>query len=699
MKREPLVNFQKLKTASLHELRVRAAQRVAAFSERRGWSDLVKLPSDDTFDVLFASRSEPAFFASFKNLEQTVTEFKSRWPETAQRLIDKADRICNGKFDLLGFKNLDFGNPIDWHFEPLSGKRIPLEHWSKLDFLNVGLAGDKKITWELNRHQYFMTLGQAYLLTGDERYARVFAAHLDSWMDANPPKLGINWASSLEVAFRSMSWLWAFHFFKSSPSLSTEVFKRAWKFLYLSARHLESYLSTYFSPNTHLTGEALGLFYLGTLLPEFKEAKRWQELGREILIEQLPIHVKRDGVYFEQASYYHRYTTDFYIHFLLLSRANNVALPRAVEEALVLLLDHLMYITRPDGTTPFFGDDDGGRLAMLDTRPANDFRGTLGTGSVLFDRGDYKFVAGDAAEELLWLTGVEGLSQFDAIVAVEPAKTSVPFFDGGYFVMRDGWSRDSNYLLFDCGSHGALNCGHAHADALSIDVAANGRTVLVDPGTCTYTGSKELRDWFRSSHAHNTVTVDDESSSVPNGPFTWKTTAQCALKEWISQNRFDFVSGQHDGYMRLQDPVTVKREILFLKRDYWIVRDIISGSAEHRVDVRFHFAPGSNLDIQCFGNGQWVEEKAFVSHCYGQKEPSKALSFTAASKGSTEIISFLLSQNPGTDWQVREIGAQEGRAFEVCGAKTTDLVIIPAADAWIWTRTIEGALTEKVTIE
>jgi len=146
-----------------------------------------------------------------------------------------------------------------------------------------------------------------------------------------------------------------------------------------------------------------------------------------------------------------------------------------------LLLDHLMYITRPDGTTPFFGDDDGGSLAMLDTRPANDFRGTLGTGSVLFDRGDYKFVAGDAAEELLWLTGVEGLSRFDAIVAIEPAKTSVPFFDGGYFVMRDGWSRDSNYLLFDCGSHGALNCGHAHADALSIDVAANGRTVLVDP--------------------------------------------------------------------------------------------------------------------------------------------------------------------------------------------------------------------------
>ena len=151
--------------------------------------------------------------------------------------------------------------------------------------------------------------------------------------------------------------------------------------------------------------------------------------------------------------------------------------------------------------------------------------------------------------------------------------------------------------------------------------------------------------------------------------------------------------------MRLHDPVMVKREILFLKQDYWIVRDTISGSAEHRVDVRFHFAPGASLDIRCFGNGQWIEEKAFVSHCYGQKEPSKARSFTAASKGSTEIVSFLLPQKPGTDWQVREIKAQEGHAFEVCGAKTVDLVIIPAAGMWVWTRTIEGALTEKVTIE
>jgi hypothetical protein len=687
------MKLQKLKNASLHELRVRATQQISAFSERRGWSKLVKLPSDESFSSLInGSRSEPAFFASFQSPEQTASVFKSRWPTTAQKLIDKAERIVAGKFDLLGFKDLSFGDPIDWQFEPVSGKRIPLLHWSKLDYLDVEIAGDKKIIWELNRHQHFQTLGQAYWLTGDERYARVCVAHLEAWMDANPPKLGINWTSSLEVAFRSISWLWAVHFFKSSPSLTPEVFKRAWKFLYLSARHLESYLSTYFSPNTHLTGEALGLFYIGTLLPEFKEAKRWQELGGRILVEQLPIHVQRDGVYFEQSSYYHRYTTDFYLHFLLLARANQLALPAPVEETLVLLLDHLMYITRPDGTTPLFGDDDGGRLAMLDVRAANDFRGTLATAAVVFDRSDYKFVAGDAAEELLWLTGVAGLDHYDSIVAREPSKTSVPFTEGGYFVMRDGWTPESNYLLFDCGPHGSLSCGHAHADALAIDVAANGRPVLVDPGTCTYTGSKELRDWFRSSQAHNTVTLDDQSSSIPGGAFTWKTKVTCKLRKWISEERFDFISGETDGLLA--------RSILFIKGDYWIIRDTVSDRDEHRGDIWFHFDANANpvshgttvrdaqsgFSVACFGNGRWVEENGWVSHCYGQRESAKAFAFSVHFKHGDDVFTFLLPRNAGSAWQIEEIDATEGRAFVIDGGKTRDLVMI-RGDGWRWVRT------------
>jgi len=476
--------IQKLKRVSIDELRVRGSQALAAFAERNVWSRQSRLPSDgEILRVLDREKfgTQSAFFAAFDDPKATVDELRRRWPNAESEIVERADRISEGRFDLLAFRNLSFGDPIDWHLEPIAGKRAPLVHWSRLNYLNADMFGDKKIVWELNRHQYFVTLGQAYWLTNNEHYSETFVAHVNSWMDQNPPKLGVNWASSLEVAFRSISWLWALYFFKDSAALTPETFLRICKFLYLNARHLETYLSTYFSPNTHLTGEALGLFYLGTLLPQFGESSRWRKAGLGILLKQLPRHVQSDGVYFEQSSYYHRYTTDFYLHLRLLLAANRKSIPRELDEKLSLLLDHLMYITRPDGTTPLFGDDDGGRLLTLSQRAPNDFRATLSTAAALYEQSEYKFVAGGAAEDTLWLLGPAGVKRLDEMKAAEPQEKSVAFPAGGFYVMRDGWSTNSNYLLFDCGPHGTDNCGHAHADALSFELAVNGRTLLVDP--------------------------------------------------------------------------------------------------------------------------------------------------------------------------------------------------------------------------
>ena len=607
-----LKKLKSLKGRGLAEFRVRGAQALAACAERVGLSAQARVPSDEAFFKLlddeqrgsslrsaaellehFRGRATPRFFASFAHEEETLVELRRRFGVDAEaRLIERAERIVRGRFDLLGFRDLSFGEPVDWHLEPVAERRAPLEHWSRIDYLDKDAAGDKKIIWELNRHQYFLTLGRAYLLTRDERFAETFVAHLADGWKANPPKLGINWASSLEVAFRSINWLWAFYFFKDSPHFTPRVFLDALKFLYLSARHLETYLSTYFSPNTHLTGEALGLFYLGTMLPEFLRARAWQKTGMKILLAELDRHVLADGVYFEQSSYYHRYTTDFYTHLVILSKANKLSVEDKLRAKLIALLDHLMFITRPDGTTPLVGDDDGGRLVSLDERAHADFRAALSTGAVVFGRGDYKWVAGELAEETLWLLGTEGAKKFDELEASTPASCSRAFDSGGYYVMRDGWTNDANYLLLDCGPHGTLNCGHAHADALSFEVAARGQTLLVDPGTYTYTGSVEARDYFRSSAAHNTLVIDGESSSVPAGPFSWSHVARAKTRRWTSGEQFDFFDGEHDGYARLRHPAVHARSVLFIKNHYWIVRDRLESAGEHECSLYFHLAPG-----------------------------------------------------------------------------------------------------------
>ncbi|HYE66075.1 MAG TPA: alginate lyase family protein, partial [Pyrinomonadaceae bacterium] len=408
-------------------------------------------------------------------------------------------------------------------------------------------------------------------------------------------------------------------------------------------------------------------------------------------------HVRPDGVYFEQSSYYHRHTTDFYTHFLILSRANGEPVESQLEKKLTALLDHLMYITRPDGTAPLFGDDDGGRLLMLDERASNDFRAPLSTGAALFNRPDYKYVAGEVAEETLWLLGRDGLKAFDRLDAQPPAHDSFAFPDGGYYVMRDGWSREANYLLVDCGPHGSLSNAHAHADALAFDLAARGRTLLVDPGTYTYTGSAELRDYFRSSAAHNTLTVDGESSSVPAGPFSWKHVARASKHVWTSQQRFDYFEGSHDGYERLPAPARHTRSMLFIKGDYWIMLDRVASTGAHRYDLHFHFAEGaapaverddgatalrermegaSGLEIFAFG-GEWHEENGWVSHCYRERTAAPVLIFSTEAAGVQEFVAFLIPRRAlDARAQVRQVEATGGKAFEVLCEETRDLVLM-----------------------
>ena len=146
--------------------------------------------------------------------------------------------------------------------------------------------------------------------------------------------------------------------------------------------------------------------------------------------------------------------------------------------------------------------------------------------------------------------------------------------------------------------------------------------------------------------------------------------------------------------------MTVKREILFLKRDYWIIRDTIAAVREHRIDISFHFdsAPGAEqaVEVLCFGHASKVKEEAFVSHCYGQKEAAKALRFSANLNGNGEIVTFLLPQQSGTQWDVTEIETNEGREFEVRAGNTRDTVIIPASGPWLWTRTSAGEVSESL---
>src|SRR5439155_22964168 len=104
---------------------------------------------------------------------------------------------------------------------PTVDRRPPMAFWASVPYLDPAY-GDHKVIWELNRHQHWLALGRAYWLSADVRYRDRCLAELRSWLDANAPLTGINWASMLELGFRSISWIWAINFFagEDEPSPS-----------------------------------------------------------------------------------------------------------------------------------------------------------------------------------------------------------------------------------------------------------------------------------------------------------------------------------------------------------------------------------------------------------------------------------------------------------------------------------------------
>jgi len=394
------------------------------------------------------------FFAGAEHAA-TAGAIDARLPDYRRDLLAHADGLVKRHFDLLGYRTLWFGDPIDWHLDPLRSRRAPAVAWSLIDVRDAATVGDSRLIWELNRHQWLVSLAQAWTLTGDERYAAACVSTIDAWLDANPPGVGINWASSLEVALRTISWCWTLLLLRDARVVSAAWLPRVLAAIWLHATHIRRYLSYYCSRNTDLTGEALGLFYVATVFPEFRDADRWRDVAVRILVSESDEQVCGDGVHFERSTCYHRYIADTYLHFVLLAHRNGVELPHCISERVQQMVEFLLAIRQPDGTIPALGDDDGGSLLPLRKRSNGDICGLFGVAATRFHRPDFAWASGGLTPEVLWLLGRDGMHAFDTLKPAPPAiSPSCVFPSGGYASMRSDWTPDSHHAILDIGPIG-----------------------------------------------------------------------------------------------------------------------------------------------------------------------------------------------------------------------------------------------------
>jgi uncharacterized heparinase superfamily protein len=309
------------------------------------------------------------------------------------------------------------------------------------------------------------------------------------------------------------------------------------------------------------------------------------------------------------------------------------------------MIEFVEAYTKPDGSIPLIGDADDGRIQKLGTQSMNDHRYLLAAGADLFARGDFKRAAATFGDEAFWLLGPDAAGRVDALPAATTPVASKAFHAGGYYVLRT----DRAHVIVDCGEVGMHGRGgHGHSDITSFELWLDGMNVVTDCGAYLYTASRDWRNLFRSTAFHNVVQVDDEELNrlvSPDHLWQLRDDARPCDVEWKWDAQADCLRCGHTGYLRLDPPVAVTREVTLLKSEpAVVVHDTLQGTGARRLVWRFHLAPGIDADVDggdvCLrGSGRelWLQtpdraavtsigvEDGWVSPSYGVRVASRVV--------------------------------------------------------------------------
>lgn len=538
----------------------------------------------------FDIRSAPLFFLEPGD-ERVRKLMNSHFKKQMDAAVLAADKICRHEFSWLLPGSPSYNGKIGWK-KNLRNKNA----WKDEFFMNIKYSGserngDIRELWELNRHQYFTTLGKAYYLTGDEKYASEFLGQMTDWITENPFPYTVNWLHSQETALRMVSWIWAYYFFHTSPLFTPDKKIQFLKMLYLHAEFTYHNLSRRVVTHNHIITEVCGLAVFSIMFPEFGKSARWLDTSLRILYREVLKQIWEEGFSAEAASNYHLFVMESILQLLILLKKNNIRIPADVEDRVLNMAGFTMYLIRPDGTIPALGDNDSGRAFRLSEAEPQDRRGIIALAAVLFGRGDMKYVSGCCREEVLWLLGAEGYDRFESLVPQKPSESSKFFRQTGLAIFRDSWDNSEEYLVFRGSApvkRKAVSTSHNHADLLSFEYWYRGKAFFVDPGTYLYNADDEWRHVFRKTESHNTVTVDSaDQYDVTSGRFGVGEIPRVKLNAQLSTEQFDYIDMSHYGYIK--EGVTHRRGLLFVKKSYILIVDELEGMGKHIVSRHFNF--------------------------------------------------------------------------------------------------------------
>ncbi|HEX6269163.1 MAG TPA: alginate lyase family protein [Anaerolineales bacterium] len=521
--------------------------------------------------------SKPEIYAGWRKQNAPVFLFEQAAlpdlvPWNTQLALAEAERILNGEIKYFSNGFLKTGFPPDWHADPVSGIKLDSDrHWSEIS--DDGEV-DIKFIWEANRFSMAYTLVRAYASARGERFAEAFWRLVRSWADSNPPNRGANWKDGQEIALRLMAGCWGFYGFLHSPSTTAD---RIAQFTVLVAAQAERiYRNIAYAISTHSNhtiSEAFGLWLVGLLFPELKDSEKYLKLGRELLEREALAQIFSDGSYSMYSLNYHRFILHIYFYALRLGELNNSPLSEAVRHAVASSIDYLYQLIDPQtGRMPVYGSNDGALILPLNNCDFTDYRPLVQLGSYL-TKGNRLFEPGAWDEDLYWFYGSQALQA----PLYAPEQRSQGFPNGGVYILRGSQSK----AIIRCTDYRARP---SHADQLHVDLWWRGENIACDAGTYLYSGGGAWRNALARTPAHNTVIVDHKDQMKMLTRFTWTDLSHGRVGKLDGEKVWQ---GDHDGYLRLPDPVSHRRTVMSLDEDRWLVVDHLNARQVHHYSLHW----------------------------------------------------------------------------------------------------------------
>ena len=559
-------------------------------------------------------------------------------------ILSAAETALNSEIEILGGKvNLAY---VDWFLDYKSGYRWNNRYYTRYKTTRFGTDEDVKTVWDLSRCHFLLWMSEAYQLTGDEKYARKVVDLINDWIDKNPYCRSINWTCAMEVAIRAINWMYSVRCIQKSNVVDEVFLRRLVNSLFKHGCFIYNNLekSPRYNAN-HYATNLVGLLWLGSLFGKTEDGERWFRYAMSSCFDEMRMQILPSGVHFERSVSYHRLTCEVFLYSLLAiqKKEPSYKIPRDIKYRIRSMVEFIICYTKANGLAPLLGDNDNGRLLPL---IPGDFRNHL---DVLQT---YKTVFGE-------------LIQIETKSKIFPDAGFAILRNKNYFLMltNTGVSRYSDIYK------GAMKIGtHTHQDALSFELSVGKSDFVIDAGTACYTASKTIRDEYRSTSKHNTLSIDGKSQYELGprdyfsiiGKYTEPESISYSLKDNV-----EIVSSSFTWHQFGLNLVKHERNIS-LDNDIICVEDIVTSADTHYYRWYFYLDPdvsivrkgvcgyimtgkeGESILFRCIGDmmvDMSVENDA-ISPSYGKIIPTKKIQCGLKTEScQIKFIFQLISEN------------------------------------------------------